>query len=144
MYFPSDDYINHPDHRAAAVAAIDAVFPAAEMTLLYPDLAAEGLVGHKPNYVFVSFTADPNYFVDISETVDLKIESLRKHTSQLNDWDPTDMVKEWNSATGKKVGFKYAEAFRRITLKDPNAEPAIPAEVQSELPPEAEVDGDGE
>ena len=49
LYFPSDTYINHPDHRAAAQVALDAVFPAAEMTLLYPDLAAEGLAGHKVN-----------------------------------------------------------------------------------------------
>lgn len=148
MYFPSDDYINHPDHRAAAQAAIDAVFPAAEMTLLYPDLAAEGLVGHKPNYVFVSFTIDPNYFIDISETIDLKIESLLKHTSQIGEWDPSTMLKEWNSQTGKKVGFKYAEAFRRITLLDPNAAveaaaragEGVPPEVLSELPPETDND----
>jgi LmbE family N-acetylglucosaminyl deacetylase len=142
MYFPSDDYINHPDHRAAAQAAIDAVFPAAEMTLLYPDLAAEGLVGHKPNYVFVSFTPDPNYFVDISETIDLKIEALLKHSSQLGDWDPGTMIKEWNEERGKKVGFKYAEAFRRITLLDPDAAvettKEIPPEVHSELPPETD------
>ena len=25
--------------------------------------------------------------------------------------------KEWNSEVGNKVGFEYAEAFRRITLK---------------------------
>ncbi len=145
MYFPSDDYINHPDHRAAAQAAIDAVFPAAEMTLLYPDLAAEGLTGHKPNYVFVSFTPDPNYYVDISETIDLKIEALLKHTSQLGDWDPRQMIMEWSSERGKKVGFKYAEAFRRITLLDPAAvaeaeadKEEIPPEVLSEIPPEAD------
>jgi LmbE family N-acetylglucosaminyl deacetylase len=38
VYFPSDTYINHPDHRAAAQLTLDAVFPAAEMHLLYPDL----------------------------------------------------------------------------------------------------------
>jgi LmbE family N-acetylglucosaminyl deacetylase len=42
-YFYSDAYINHPDHRAAAVAAIEAVFPAAELNILYPDLLEEGL-----------------------------------------------------------------------------------------------------
>jgi len=36
--FGFEDYINHPDHRAASQAAIDAVFPAVGQPLLYPDL----------------------------------------------------------------------------------------------------------
>lgn len=116
LYFPSDFYINHPDHRAAAQAAIDAVFPACEMTLLYPDLAAEGLVGHKVNYVYVNWGQSPNVYIDISDTIDLKIEALRQHRSQLGDWDPTERLKTWAAETGKKVGFVYAEAYRRIAL----------------------------
>ena len=46
-FFPSETRINHPDHRAAATAALDATFPAAEMPLLYPDMEAEGLTPHK-------------------------------------------------------------------------------------------------
>ncbi|MFQ5419342.1 MAG: PIG-L deacetylase family protein [Anaerolineae bacterium] len=117
MFFPSDTYINHPDHRAAAQAAIDAVFPAAEMPLLYPDLDAEGLPPHKVNYVYVSFGSKPNCYVDISKTIDLKMEALRQHKSQLGDWDPEERLKNWSSETGKKVGFAYAEAFKRITLQ---------------------------
>ena len=116
-FFPTENYINHPDHRAAATAALDAVFPAAEMTLLYPDLATEGLTGHKVSYVFVTFGERANYYVDITDTIDLKIEALRKHTSQLGEWDPAPMLREWAAESGKKVGFAYAEAFYRITLK---------------------------
>jgi LmbE family N-acetylglucosaminyl deacetylase len=128
-YFPSENYINHPDHRAAGQAALDAVFPAAEMTLLYPDLAAEGLVGHKVDYVYVTFGERANYYVDISDTLDLKIEALNKHVSQLGDWDPGDMLRQWAAESGKKVGFDYAEAFYRISLKSP--EP--PEEPQPEV-----------
>lgn len=118
-FFPSADYVNHPDHRAAGQAALDAVFPAAEMTLLYPDLAAEGLVGHKVDYVFVMFSNRENYYVDITDTIDLKIAALRKHASQLNDWAPDDMMREWAAEAGKKVGFDFAESYFRITLKSP-------------------------
>jgi LmbE family N-acetylglucosaminyl deacetylase len=119
LFFPSDTYINHPDHRAAAQAALDAVFPAAEMPLLYPDLDEEGLDPHKVNYVYISRpVSGPNYYVDITETIDVKIEALRQHASQLGEWDPTERLKKWNSETGKQVGFQYAEAFRRITLKE--------------------------
>ena len=118
VYFPSEDYINHPDHRAAGQLAIDAVFPAAEMHLLYPDLDAEGLLPHKVNYVYVSWPSQkPNYFVDISETIELKIAALRQHASQLGDWDPSPRIKEWNAETGKRVGFQYAESYYRISLK---------------------------
>ncbi|MFL7838155.1 MAG: PIG-L deacetylase family protein [Candidatus Promineifilaceae bacterium] len=117
LYFPSDTYINHPDHRAAAQLALDAVFPASEMAMLYPDLADEGLAGHKVNFVYVNRGSENNVYIDISDTIDLKIEALRQHKSQLGDWDPADRLKEWSSEIGKKVGFNYAEAFRRITLK---------------------------
>ena len=117
LYFPSDTYINHPDHRAAAQLALDAVFPASEMSMLYPDLADEGLSGHKVNFVYVNRGRENNLFIDISDTIDLKIKALRQHKSQLGDWDPADRLKEWSSEIGNKVGFDYAEAFRRITLK---------------------------
>lgn len=115
-FFPSENYINHPDHRAAATAVLDAVFPAAEMSLLYPDLAAEGLVGHKVNHVFLTFSERANHYVDITDTIDLKIEALKQHASQLGEWNPSDMIREWAAETGKKVGFAYAEALYRITL----------------------------
>ena len=128
-FFPSENYINHPDHRAAGTAALDAVFPAAEMSLLYPDLAAEGLTGHKVDYVFVTFGERANHYVDITETIDLKIEALNKHVSQLNGWNPADMIREWAAETGKKVGFAYAEGFYRITLKSMET----PSEPQPEI-----------
>ncbi len=119
-FFPGNGRINHPDHRAAATAALDAVFPACEMNLLYPDLLEEGLRGHKVNYVYVSGpSGEPNYYVDITETMDLKIEALRQHASQLGDWDPEERIKGWNRSLGERVGFPFAEAYRRITLKEP-------------------------
>jgi LmbE family N-acetylglucosaminyl deacetylase len=128
-FFPAENYINHPDHRAAGQAALDAVFPAAEMAMLYPDLAAEGLVGHKVDYVFITFSERTNYYVDITETIDLKIEALNKHVSQLGDWNPADMLREWAAESGKKVGFAFAEGFYRITLKSIET----PAEPQPEI-----------
>ena len=122
-FFPNETRINHPDHRAAGTAALDAAFPAAEMPLLYPEMEAEGLTPHKINYVYVSNPAqEANYYVDVTETIDLKIEALRQHVSQLADWDPEKPIKEWNGKTGKKVGFKYAERFLRVTLKEPEIE----------------------
>jgi LmbE family N-acetylglucosaminyl deacetylase len=117
VYFPNNRRINHPDHRAAATAAIDAVFPAAEMPLLYPELEADGLTPHKVSYVLVSNPAEATFFVDIGDTIDLKLKALAEHRSQLGDWDPDEPIRTWAAETGKKVGFAYAEAFRLITLR---------------------------
>ena len=116
-FYYSETYINHPDHRAAAVAALEAVFPTAEMPLAYPDLADEGLAPHKANYVYISHAQDADLYVDISDTIDTKIEALRQHKSQLGDWDPDQRMKEWAGRVGKKVGFEFAESYRRVTLK---------------------------
>ena len=116
-YFSGDTYINHPDHRAAAQIAVEAVFPAAEMNLLYPDLLAQGLNGHKVNCVYITTRQDPNTYVDVSATIHLKIEALRQHRSQLGDWDPEPRVRERLAAAGREAGCQYAEPFRRMTLK---------------------------
>ncbi len=117
MYFRGER-INHPDHRAAGKAAIDAVFPSSEMRLLHQEFEEEGIMPHKVNYVYVSGSLDnATIFVDTSEVIDTKLEALRQHKSQLGDWDPTERIKGWSAEVGKRVGFAYAEAFRRITLK---------------------------
>ncbi|MCP4538757.1 MAG: PIG-L family deacetylase [Chloroflexi bacterium] len=115
--FVEDRYINHPDHRAVAQAALDAVAPASAMPLVFSDLREEGLEPHRVTQVFVSSTMEPNTWIDITDTIDLKIEALRQHTSQFpDDWDPDEMVREWATEHGAKVGVPYAEAYRRFIL----------------------------
>ncbi len=117
-FFYTDGYVNHPDHRNAGQAALEAVFPASDSPLIFPELIEEGFAPHKVNYIYIGFgSKDPNVFIDITETIDTKIEALRQHKSQLKDWDPTERIKGWASENGKKVGFQYAEAYYRITLK---------------------------
>src|SRR5512135_549109 len=69
VVWAGDDYINHPDHRAAALAAIDAVFPAAGQPNLFEELAAEGLRPHKVRKVYVAAFGQGNFFVNIDETI---------------------------------------------------------------------------
>ncbi len=122
VVFAGSSYINHPDHRAAGAAALDAVFPAAGQPNLFEELAEEGLSAHKVRKVYVmSFGEDGDTFVNISQTMDLKLEALRKHESQIRDWDPAPMLREWavGAAKGKEMGF--AESFRVITLESDEA-----------------------
>src|SRR5437588_7366480 len=81
-------YLNHPDHRVAADVALDAVFPSAETRFIFPELLDEGLAPHKVTRVFVHGAEKPDTFVDIAETLPVKLAALREHKSQLGDWDP--------------------------------------------------------
>lgn len=107
-----DRYINHPDHRAAAQAAIDAVAPASAMPLLWPDTGDP----HQVRQVYISAWEDATVWVDISEVIDLKVTALRQHASQMGDWDPTEGIKSRNAEIGKPRGLAYAESYRVITL----------------------------
>lgn len=118
VVFASEYYINHPDHRAAATAALDAVFPAAGQPNLFQELEEEGLKAHKVRKVFVYGQQQTGLFLSIDETIDIKLAALRAHKSQFPNWDPGDRVKQWAAERAKDKGMQYAEAFRVITLED--------------------------
>jgi len=113
--FRNGDYINHADHRAAAQAALDAAAPASGLPLLWPEVGAP----HRVSRLYVHGTDQANEWVDVTETIDLKIEALKQHASQLGDWDPTEMVKEWSAEVGKEKGLAHAESYRVITMRRP-------------------------
>lgn len=116
-WFFGDSYINHPDHRAAAGAALEAVFPAAGQPHVFEELAEEGLSAHKVRKVYVNSFGGGETFVNISAVMDLKIAALHKHASQFKNFDPEPMIREWSAAAGKGKEMAYAESFRVITLE---------------------------
>jgi LmbE family N-acetylglucosaminyl deacetylase len=117
VVWAGDTYINHPDHRAAATVAVDAIFPAAGQPNLFQELEEEGLEAHKPRKVYVSVWDNPDVYVNITETIGKKVESLLAHVSQMKDWDPEPMIKEWASGRAKGKEMAYAESFKVVTLE---------------------------
>jgi LmbE family N-acetylglucosaminyl deacetylase len=117
LVWAGDGYINHPDHRAAGLAAIDAVFPAAGQPNLFQELESEGLTAHKPRKVYSLNWRDGDTYISIDDTLDLKIAALRAHKSQMGDWDPEPRIKEWAMERAKGKEMKYAEVFRVVTLE---------------------------
>ncbi|MBN2471204.1 MAG: PIG-L family deacetylase [Anaerolineae bacterium] len=115
--FVGEHYINHPDHRAAGGAALDAVFPAAGMPALFKELEAEGLTAHETRKVYVSTWQHADTFVDITDTIDLKVAALKQHKSQLGDWDPTDRIRSWAAERARGLEAQYIESFRVIALR---------------------------
>ncbi len=118
IIWSGSDYINHPDHRAAALAALDATFPASGQPNLFEELEQEGLTAHKVRKVYAHAWEKADVFINIEETMDIKVAALRAHKSQLKDWDPESMLKEWASDTAKGKEMQYAEGFRVVTLLD--------------------------
>lgn len=112
-----EDYINHPDHRAAATAALDAVFPAAGQPNLFEEIEQEeGIKAFKPRKVYVGVWDKADTLVNIDDTIETKIKALLAHKSQMGTWDPTDMIKEWAAETAKDKDMQYAESYRVYTL----------------------------
>jgi LmbE family N-acetylglucosaminyl deacetylase len=121
IVWAGDNYINHPDHRAAAAAALDAAFPAAGQPNLFEELESEGLKAHKPRKIYVTGWNQTDLYVNIEDTIDVKVNALREHKSQMKDWDPEPRIKEWAATRAKGKEMAYAEAFRVITLVDDKA-----------------------
>jgi LmbE family N-acetylglucosaminyl deacetylase len=115
--FYGNEYMNHPDHRAVASAALDAVFPSAETSAIFPELLAEGLLPHKVKQVFLAGSLDPDVFVDIAPTLGTKCRALKAHRSQVGKGEWVDqLLKAWALRDGKRGGLRYAEAFKRMVL----------------------------
>lgn len=116
VFFVDSTYINHPDHRAVAAAALDAVFPAAGQPHVFEELAAEGLAAHKVRKVYVEGWSAGDTWINVTDVIELKIEALRKHASQLGEWDPESMVRQWSREAGKGKEMEYAETYRVMTI----------------------------
>jgi LmbE family N-acetylglucosaminyl deacetylase len=109
------NYVNHPDHRAAGEAAMYAVFPSAGTRPIFPELLAEGYEPHNVSKLYLMLTTQPNLHIDITTTIEHKLDSLRCHASQIDE-EAITMVRQWNAEAGGAVGFGYAESFRVIHL----------------------------
>ncbi len=116
--FYGNGYINHPDHRAAAQSALYATFPSAGTRLIFTDLLDAGYEPHNVKRVYIHGSEKADTWVDISDTIALKIEALKKHVSQLGDWDPEEMIRKWAQEDGKEHSLEYAESFKVMLLAE--------------------------
>jgi len=103
-------YFNHRDHRAVGWAALDAVAPAAWSPLYFPRSGPP----HRVDTVYLSGTLQPDTWVDISATIDVKVEALLCHTSQVDG--PAEsvrtVVRQRAEQGGRPASLRYGEAFR--------------------------------
>lgn len=121
--FYGSGYINHPDHRAAAQSALYATFPSAGTRLIFTDLLEAGYEPHNVKRVYIHGSEKPDTWVDISETMDKKIAALKKHVSQVGEWEEMEkVVREWAAQDGKEHGLDYAESYKVMILVEERPE----------------------
>jgi LmbE family N-acetylglucosaminyl deacetylase len=116
---PYRRYVWHRDHRIIGQVVLDAVFPFARDHLAYPDLLARGFEPHKVKEVFFWGTEDVNYRSDITDTLDLKLDALRCHKSQVSGFTNPSLVEritERCRIMAQGENFDLAEGFHRVEL----------------------------
>ena len=87
FYYKSYGMVNHSDHRAIGEATLDACYPLARDLMSFPEHAKEGLNPHKVKELFLhSFVPEnANFYVDVTDTFDMKLKALSLHKSQVGD-----------------------------------------------------------
>jgi LmbE family N-acetylglucosaminyl deacetylase len=118
-YFPGDNRVNHPDHRAAGQAVLDAAFPAAGNPMFFPELISEeNLAPVNVAELWFSIPAEANLVVDVSAYFDDKIKAILCHQSQINvDAEIfIEFMKTRWVTINKQRQQVYLERFRRIVF----------------------------
>jgi LmbE family N-acetylglucosaminyl deacetylase len=115
---PWQRYQIHPDHRAVGQTALDAV-AAARDPLYYPEQLTEGLREHRVHNVYFFASDTPNYYVDISRTLEQKVAALRCHRSQIGDRPIEELIRQRAATVGQEVGLVAAEAFHYLPMMRP-------------------------
>ena len=113
---PTDEFVNHPDHRAVAMATLDIVVTGGTTAAIFPELIRdEGLEPWQGlEDIWIMGPAGGDEVVDITTTVDRKLDSLRAQPSQIGDWDVDTFMRERLARRGEPHGYAYAESFRVI------------------------------
>jgi LmbE family N-acetylglucosaminyl deacetylase len=116
--FFGDSYVNHRDHRVTGWATLDAVAPAAGNPHYFAEQLTEGLGVHHVPLVYLTGTLEPNCWVDITDTMERKIDALFRHASQLTETGEwfREFLRQSAEEAGRAAGVRYAEGFRRLTL----------------------------
>ena len=106
-----DSFVNHADHRATGLTAVDAVYPAARDRLNFPEQIAEGLQPHKVSELYIWGSERANFEVDITAVIDKKIEALHAHASQFAGDFLEGARERWRTQDGR-----YVETYRRVLM----------------------------
>ncbi len=117
-YISGRGYINHPDHRNAGLIALEAIFPAADNPMFYPDLTNEGYPPHNISQLYISHAEEADVEVDITEDLELKIKAILCHESQFDDLEATEKrMREWGGEEQEDGSKRHFERFQQLDFR---------------------------
>ncbi len=107
---------SHPDHLAAGVAAMAAIYPDARNPFAHPSLLAdEELAEWAAAETWLMAHPDSNHVVDVTDRFDTKLAALRAHQSQTSHLDDLESrLREWGGINAEAAGLpagRLAERF---------------------------------
>ena len=111
--------INHSDHRVMGMAVCDAVFPASNNRMYFPELLAEGFELFYPKEIYFAGPVAPNTWVDVGDYLGLKARAVCEHRSQVKEPDPEKFEARFRQGMFRMKAdgsVWFAEAFRRVIL----------------------------
>ena len=111
----------HRDHRVSGQVAIDAVCTFAGRPMYFAEqIRSESLQPHLAQEIYLWGSEDPDTYVDISGYVDMKVDTLKKHASQIRDPSGRgERIRSRSQSVGERVGLPFAEAFRVLQVIAP-------------------------
>ena len=110
-------FINHTDHRAAALATMDAVFPLSRDRLIFPEHEKEGLGLHAVEELWLTCFEEKRHIVDITEMFGKKLQAIAAHKSQYDDFPSIKERMEKRAISfAEDEQYTFAENFTRLLL----------------------------
>ena len=106
----------HRDHHTTGRVVLDCVYPLARDHLSFPELLPE-YEPHNVREVYLIQWDHPRLVIDITDTMELKLEAIRCHGSQVGDFTSVEArMRNRAAILGKEKGYAYAEGFDHIVV----------------------------
>jgi LmbE family N-acetylglucosaminyl deacetylase len=87
--------------------------------MAFPWLARDGLAPWVVRRLYLFWSNHQSAWVDVTATLDRKLEALRAHPSQIRHPERLEQrIRDWGREEGEAIGAKAAEAFRVIVIED--------------------------
>lgn len=116
---PWRHYQTHPDHRAAGMAALDAVYSAKQHDL-FPEQLVAGIEPWRAKEVYLFWSDAPDTWEDVSASIERRITALARHESQVGEDTAAlaERIRKGAREAGEKSGkgFPLAEGFKVLRV----------------------------